>query len=97
MFTVDSDALRAAARELQASAEQLSTAAAYHDEPSRFDFTDTNLYSSLRDTHERLAALLQQRLDEAAQHLAQKARELNAAAEVYTLTDVEAAERIAGQ
>jgi uncharacterized protein YukE len=94
MFRVEPAALRAAAVQYAAHADQLDVTDKYHDRYSHFDWTNAGLVQQLNGAHHDIAELLAARLRQAADLLRESATGLRRAAEAYERTDRQAAARL---
>jgi len=93
-FRVDPGALRTAADEYAAHADQLDVSVRYHENYSQFDWSNAGLIQLLNGAHHDLTEVLRTRLRQAADLLRDSAIALRRAADGYERTDHTAAARL---
>jgi uncharacterized protein YukE len=92
-FAVDPAALRTAADQYAAHADQLEAADRYHDQYSQFDWTEAGLVLRVHPAHRELIDVLHTHLRKAADAIRTCADELRDAADRYAHADRASASR----
>ncbi|GAA1381109.1 type VII secretion target [Catellatospora chokoriensis] len=93
-FEVQPQALRAAAKAYDTSADHLAVARDYNQTHSQFEWYEEGLIAGANTDHDNLISLLRRRLTQATDLLGRSADELAKAADAYEGVDTKAAAQL---